>query len=133
MKLYLRTDRYGLIQPDIRPVKESGELYVLYQPFFFEINGKSITITQGFRLDGASVPRALWSVMFPRDGIHRAAACIHDYLYECKGKLPEGIEYTRLEADSAFKELLTMYGVKNWQVLAAYKAVRLFGNSYWKD
>lgn len=112
-----------LKQPDIRPVKENGQLYILMEDFTY--NG--ITVPKGFRYDGATGAKFL----FGKDGIHRAATLLHDYLYEIKGKLPSGAEFNRLYVDKIFKDMLKEYGVKSWHVFLAYAAVRLLGGIYW--
>lgn len=106
-----------LTQPDIRPVQESGQLYELMEDF--EAHG--IVVPKGFRHDGATMSKLL----FQRDGIHRAAALVHDYIYEYK------IGYTRKQADRLFKKMLKEYGVKSPHVFLAYGAVWVFGWMYW--
>lgn len=113
-----------LIQPDIRPVKESKMLYTLVADFTYG----GITVPKGFRHDGASYSQLL----FQRDGIHRAAALIHDYLYDLKGELPEGV-FSREYADKLFKRMLKEYGVKSWHVFIAYKSVYIFGRFFWRS
>lgn len=110
-------------QPDIRPVKESGDLYEVFQDYTYQ----DITVPNGFRYDGATVPRVVWTLIgFLPDGIHRAAALVHDYLYETK-------EFNRVYADKLFLTMLKESGVKSWHANLAYVTVRIFGNLYWKD
>lgn len=129
-------------QPHIIPVKESGDLYVLQEDFTMYL-GKyghhvNVIVRKGFRHDGASVPRWFWSLTgLTRDGMHRAAALIHDYLYTIRGKLNtyDGHPYTmnRKDVDKLFKAMLKDYGIANHRVWIAYRGVRLFGQSYWDD
>lgn len=139
MKIYLTIprDEFGnLAQPDIRPVKESGQLYRAYAPFTITVNGVRITVPEGFTTDGASSPRLAWTLTgFAKDGMHRAAAHIHDYIYECKGSLPcaPGFYFTRETADAIFYEMLKAYGIKNWHAWMAFQAVRAAGGSYWEE
>lgn len=61
--------------------------------YHWKIGGKHfrITIPAGFKYDGASVPRVFWSVTgFLPDGLGRAAALVHDFIYVHKGKMPTG-------------------------------------------
>jgi hypothetical protein len=116
-----------LMQPDIRPQSESGALYRLNDPYVFFLGMEKIVIPTGYRYDGASYA----ALLFQRDGIHRAAALVHDFLYENKGHV-QGVTYNRLAADEAFKRLLKLCGVKNWHVAVAYFAVRAFGWLYWR-
>ena len=128
-----------LSQPDVRPIKESGDLYELYEDYAFKFINKrqllTATIKKGFKYDGASVPRIVWTLAgFLPDGIHRPAALIHDYMYEKEGKIPvDGgeLEYTRKEADKLFFDALRFLGIKSWHARIAYISVRLFGRLYW--
>jgi len=77
-------------QPNIKPIRESGDLYQLVEPYYIDLRpfnvNKRFTIAAGFEYDGATVPRWFWSLSgISRDGIHRAAALVHDYLYSVKG------------------------------------------------
>lgn len=124
-------------QPDIRPVKESGQLYKVFQSynFFVEAGGEKhfFTVPEGFRHDGASVPRLVWTLIgFLPDGAHRGAALAHDYLYENRGSIGD-FEYNREYADKAFLYLLEKSGIKNWHCAVAFRAVRLFGGIYWRE
>ena len=87
----------------------------------------TVAVPAGFRHDGATGAKLL----FQRDGIHRAAALIHDYLYEKKGSL-SGRTLTRKQVDGLFRRMLKIYGVKAWHVTAAYLAVRTAGWMYWR-
>lgn len=127
-------------QPDVRPVKESGELYQLFEDYTFELTQHNtyfkVTIPKDFQYDGASVPRIVWTLIgFLPDGIHRPAALIHDYMYENKGIIKQGdttIFYTRKEADQIFHAILKYVGVKSWHARLAYIAVRALGGFYWR-
>ncbi len=115
-----------LIQPDIRPIKENGDLYRLEESYCYELLGVRLCVPAGFEYDGASYSR----ILFQRDGVHRAACLVHDYLYTMKGEIGP-LVYTRYQADQCFKRLLKEAGVKNLHVFLAYSAVRLFGGVYW--
>jgi len=115
-------------QPDIRPIGESGKLYLLAKDF----TAHGITVPKGFRYDGASVPKIAWLVGLGRDGVHRAASLIHDWLYVNDGEIDEG-SYTRKQADDLFRDMLKEYGVKSWHVFVAYRATRLFGWFWWSE
>lgn len=134
--LSIPRDDFGVkAQPDIRPIKESGQIYRSYEPFTIKVNGREIMVPAGFITDGASSPRLAWTLTgFARDGMHRAAAHIHDWLYENKGILPYGqMNYDRKFADDVFHEMLKAYGIKSWHAWLAYKAVRIAGAAYWRD
>lgn len=139
-----------LKQPLIIPV--SNRLYELAVSYTYEweLEGyprQRLRVPKGFQFDGASVPRPLWSITGIRpDGLHRAAALVHDYLYEYEGKLPPGshtyldtdgewksIDYrwTRKEADRIFCRLLSEGEVGGLKRRLMYYSVRLFGWLFW--
>ncbi len=85
-----------------------------------------ILVKEGFRWDGASVPKILWGLGFKPDGKHRAAALVHDFIYINKGMLPAGSMYssytqikdqiqygsiTRKDADRLFGRMMKEAGV----------------------
>jgi hypothetical protein len=115
-------------QPDIRPIKENGQLYELNEPYAFHIGLDLIVIPKSYTYDGATYGKFL----FQRDGIHRAACLVHDYLYEKRGIIGD-VVYTRYMADNIFKEMLKKAGVKNWHVWVSYTAVRLGGGLFWNE
>lgn len=129
-------------QPDITPIKgQNGRpRYRLNEDYAFSFKGQIFIIKKGFEYDGASVPRFLWSLTGIRpDGLHRAAALIHDFLYD-KARKGQGaalslrgqlIYFSRKEADRQFYEDLVKTGVKNSRAKLMYRAVRLFGWTVW--
>lgn len=127
-------------QPDIRPYKESGQLYRAHAEFRVDIDDISIVIPKGFVTDGASSPRITWSLTgFARDGMHRAAAHVHDWLYFRRGRIPDypatgrTVTYSRAWADAVFYALLKHYGIMSWHASLAYTATRIGGRFYWRD
>jgi len=76
-------------------------------------------VPAGFVFNGASVPRALWSVLDPA-GEAFEAACVHDYLYQTTLRSKE-------YADRAFHDILIAYGVDRAKAYLAYRMVRRFG------
>lgn len=106
-----------------------------------------IFIKAGFKYDGASVPRFVWSITGIRpDGLIRAAALIHDWIYVYEGDLPAGSyqilvddkwvnldgKWTRKNADRIFARIMREAGVKKIRRRAAYRAVRLGGWIAWR-
>ena len=82
-----------------------------------------ITIPEGFVYDGATVPRWLWTLIgMTPDGLHRAAALMHDWMYAHRGFLPSNSyeisldngktweyaygKWTRKATDLLFRKLL---------------------------
>ena len=119
-------------QPDIRPIKEYGDLYCLYEEFYIEHKGYKFLVPKSFKYDGASTPKILWW-FFPRDGLHRAAVLIHDWLYIKKGFITNNQVLSRKKIDIIFYEMLKRYGMKTYKAKLAYWAVRIGGYFAWKN
>ena len=77
-----------------------------------------ITVPEGFVTDLASIPR-VFRLLFPKNGHHRAAAIVHDYL--CRLKL----DFSRVLADKIFHEAMKLQGVPWHRRWPMYAAVRL--------
>jgi hypothetical protein len=106
-----------------------------------------ITVPRGFVCDGASVPRLVWTLSgITPDGLIRAAALVHDYIYRHKGKLPrntygvlrDGVYediseniWTREDADKLFARIMREAGVPKIKRRAAYLGVRTGGWASW--
>lgn len=106
-----------------------------------------IIIPKGYKSDGASVPRLVWTLSgLTPDGLIRAAALIHDFIYDHSGHLPCGsfkyvvngewyscpdIDWTRKEADQLFANIMKECGVSKFQRRVAYLAVRVGGWTGW--
>ncbi|WP_232289498.1 DUF1353 domain-containing protein [Verrucomicrobium spinosum] len=147
-------------QPILIPVRIPGEgsWYRLIRPWRYvwdlpDGTRQCLVVPRGFCLDGASVPRLLWTLTgITPDGLHRAAAVAHDYLYRHAGKLPAGVHrvlspgvgwetagwkdaahvWTREEADRLFARLLRECGVGKRRRRIMYLGVRLGGWMSWK-
>jgi len=136
------------LQPDLRPVKESGRLYRLMEDYSYTLSLRPlqrVKIEQGFQTDGLSAWRFAALIGLGRDGIHRAAVLVHDFLYVRSGRLThEDYEefhngvwcgqykgFSREDADLIFLQMLERAGVKSFHKYVAYYAVRLFGRFYW--
>ena len=125
-------------QPDIRPIAEGR--YRLNETFKVVWQGWRFVIPAGFEHDGASVPRLAWTLSGIRpDGLIRAAALIHDALYQHAGDMPrrwvrpEHRTFTRAEADWVFYEVMAAAGVGWWKRNVAYTAVRVGGWLAWRS
>ena len=136
-------------QPLIIPV--SDKYYRLVEQYVYEwdVNDckNRITIPRGFTYDGASVPRIAWTVSGLRpDGLIRAAALVHDWIYMHKGKLPNGSQkyfdkvrswrdaygfWTRKDTDRLFARIMREAGVSKCKRRMAFRAVRMFGCFAW--
>jgi hypothetical protein len=138
-----------LEQPDLRPITERH--YRLYQDYCYcwytrELRNR-IRIAAGFTSDGASVPRIAWTFAgLTPDGLIRAAALVHDFLYAYSGQLPPGAHqieqqpslwmpvtgrWSRRDADRLFASIMRESGVSRTRRRIAYLAVRAFGGSGW--
>jgi hypothetical protein len=117
-------------QPDFDPISDT--IYDLRMAYSYTtLSGVVIYVPQGFHSDGLSAPRATWTIIgMPPDGLYRAAACIHDFLYATGGGEQN---FTRKQSDDILLEIMTRLGISYFQRKSAYLAVRLFGGSHWKD
>lgn len=119
-------------QPLLVPIQHEGqERYQLVKPWGFSVHGADIDVPVGLVVDGASVPRAVWSFM-PPDGLHRAAAFAHDFAYLHQGHLG-AVTLTREQTDQLFYNLMVEAGVSPRRAGIAYRAVRMFGQSAWNS
>jgi hypothetical protein len=139
-------------QPSLIPIADRGKhRYALERDYSYrwEAEGQLwlIQIPAGFTSDGASVP-FLATVLtgITRDGLHRAAALVHDWLYHHSGDLPEsfqrwnpiseqwhpvGVPWTRKQADKLFANMLEASGVSKIRRRLMYLAVRSCGWLWW--
>lgn len=141
----------SLKQPHNVPVSARGYKLAHDYTYQWKIGRESyrINIPEGFLYDGASVPRLVWTITGLRpDGLLRAAATVHDFLYEHKGYMPKGAyqlwddgmdewvdakkKWSRKSADKMFARLLREAGVSKVKRRMAYKAVRIGGGLYWR-
>lgn len=143
----------SLEQPLLVPIRAPGDdpLYRVVQPWRYqwELPGRAVQrliIPRDFEVDGASVPRLLWTLTgITPDGLHRAAALAHDFLYRYAGHLPAGGHqvrlpggwvdaghlWTREEADRLFARILRECGVGRFRRRLMYLGVRLGGWRAW--
>lgn len=97
-----------------------------------------LTAMAGFTFDLSSVPRPLWFATAPFE-LSIVAPLFHDLLYRYGGKsgrylqLTPEIRYTRSQADDLFKDQMEDEGVGWFRRHSAYRAVRWFGGSSWRD
>ncbi|MBR4674192.1 MAG: DUF1353 domain-containing protein [Victivallales bacterium] len=100
---------------------------LLDEPLEFDFNGTTYTIPAGFKSDGMSVPRFLWSVISPQiDAVTLEPSIIHDFLYSEK-------ICTREEADEWYYEALLKNGYQRIKAKLVYAGIRLFGKSHWAE
>ena len=103
------------------------DVFILLEDVRVEVMGYRITVKAGFDFDGASIPRALWSVFGnPLSGKFRIAALVHDVLYASQVLDKE-------TCDKIFLTLMEIHGVGYLKRIAMYQAVSKFGNVAWKN
>lgn len=137
-----------------RPITISldEKYFVLLQDYTVRLIYKGfdwqITVPRGYKYDGASVPRALWTLsgLYPA-GLILAGATVHDWMYQNRHtpipvkifnttiKQWEEKEYTfsRLEADEIFDYINLLSGVDYEKRKKAFTFVRWFGWVKWNS
>lgn len=143
--------------PNLEPIRlEDGEEgYLLEESWAYtwqvHARMRTIIIPRGFVSDGASVPRIAWTLVgLTPDGLIRAAALLHDFLYRHHGKLPQEslyedhrdgsgwrdisqlALYSRKDADRMFCRVMREAGMDSTKRWLAFWAVRIFGWSIWR-
>jgi hypothetical protein len=105
-------------------IHRGREQHLLLQQFvYFPDAGPPITVPEGFIFDWDSVPRLPLVYMFLKNRT-KAAAAIHDYLYEVK-------PVTRRKADILFLRAMRDEGVKWYYRFPIYAGVRIGGWLGW--
>ena len=105
-------------------LKVHGDDWRLVLPLFYMRSDHTmIVVPSGFVTDLASIPR-VFHPLIPVNGKHRAAAILHDYLYETQ-------TMSRAKADSIFLEAMEACGVRWTQRVVMYSAVRIGGWIAW--
>lgn len=123
------------MQPPL-PSSDDGRIFASYdpgapavwrleRPYSRNTSCGPITVPAGFAWDGASVPRALWSLLPPWGG-YSGAALIHDWLYTVR-------QGHRSDADRVLLELLIEDGVQPEVAMVFWRAVRVFGSDHWNQ
>lgn len=117
--------------PDSIDVRDNGlrgdvRTFRLLAPFTYISSRGPITVPYGFTTDGASIPRAFWSILEPF-GPWFGPAIIHDFLYS-----EHNHRFNRKESDDIFKEAMFNAGLDWPRRECIYRAVRLFSSGYFK-
>lgn len=106
---------------DIRHI--GANTFLILAPLVYENKQFVITVYDGFDYDGASIPKALWSIIgCPMGELYSSAACIHDALYASR-------LLDRKLCDKIFHEAMLSSGVDRALAKKMYLAVRTFGES----
>lgn len=102
------------------------QAYEVTKPLVWEDGEVIIQVNPGFDFDGASIPRALWSVVgSPMTDGYQRAGCLHDALYASE-------YFAREVCDKLFLEAMKSDGVSYIKRTAMYNAVRMFGWTVWR-
>jgi len=99
--------------------------FKLLQPYTYKDKlGRSWTAPAGSVVNGASIPKAIWSwIGGPWSGRYRNAAVIHDWM--CEKKIADSTTAHRI-----FHEALLVNGVSTFHARVMYEAV-LLGGPQW--
>jgi hypothetical protein len=118
---------------EVKAAGSAVQLYEITRDFSYESDklGRTITVPAGLITDFASIPRAAWEFIDPEDPIIAWPSVIHDYLYTCKGTLPDGTKYRRIQADAVLREAMEACGAGSLIRESVYQAVKAFGGSHW--
>ncbi|WP_434118753.1 DUF1353 domain-containing protein [Sinorhizobium meliloti] len=97
-------------------------LFELSNEFSFDDpNGLKWSVPKGAKVDGASIPQSLWSIIGgPFEGAYLKASVIHDYFCETKSR-------TAHDTHRNFYYGMRANGVPGWKAKALYWAVVAYG------
>ena len=103
-----------------------GRVYTVGEHFsYLSRAGKRYQVLDGFRTDGASVPRIAWAYMSPFAGVHVPAVILHDALYATHFG-------DRKFCDGILREALESLGVRSSKAWMVYRSVRMGGSGAWR-
>jgi hypothetical protein len=104
-----------------RPLRDGSRMQ-LVKPFkYVDSQGVSWPVPAGTNVDGASIPRALWTILgAPYTGKYREASVIHDYYCQTRSRHWKAVHRVFLDG-------MTASGVEPIQAKLMYLAVYRFG------
>lgn len=116
-----------LVRPKLSPIPNS-EKWELAESWHVALRGEWFVIPEGYRTDGASIPRFLWRVCgHPFSGVRMIPALVHDALYDDLIPCDD-----RKVADKFYRDGLIEQGFARWKARLEYTALRWFGGSHWR-
>lgn len=123
----------ALSSSEVKALGGGVALYELLEDLVYESDLFGVlTAPAGMLTDFASIPKgALWFINDDSPGI-LFGSVIHDMIYSAQGKLPGGVELSRVQADAVLAEAMKVCGANAGQIFAVHSAVRLGGGSHWK-
>lgn len=104
-------------------LEEGGHrLMKVYQSFtYVDSNGRRWTVPDGVKVDGASIPPALWSIIgSPFEGEYRDASVVHDYFCDKRSRKWQDVH-------NMFYDAMITRGVRKSKAWIMHKAVMEFG------
>ena len=115
----------------IQTVRLSDHLWGVTQDFQSNLLPE-LTVLEGFRFDGSSIPLIYKMVLNNADFGVLEAGCLHDWLYGLGGMVSDDLTLTRKQCDLLYLHELRLYGISHISSGIAYRAVRMFGGSHFK-
>lgn len=101
------------------------DMVLLEDLVFTDSNGRRWIAMRGARINGASIPRFLWSIVgSPYTGFYRRPSVLHDSYYENHLR-------PRHEVDLMFLDAMIADGVDDHSAALIYNAVKDFGGASW--
>lgn len=99
-------------QPSLLPIPWKGKwAYMLAEDWEVDVFGVHFLIPGGVVTDGASIPRAFWTILgLNQDGLHRGAATLHDCLFALCGVFCGAI-WDRQTCNLAYHDLCLRAGM----------------------
>jgi len=105
----------------LRPLPDGVHMETINAIGFWDKKGRQWEVRPGYQTDGASIPRALWSIVgSPYTGKYLPAAIIHDFYCDLRSREWEDVHRVFLEA-------MLANGVDSTQAKIMYYAVYRFG------
>lgn len=104
----------------------SDEMILLETCHFIDSKKQIWIAPTGRRINGASIPRILWTLAgSPYTGNGRRASVFHDCAYEDQYR-------SREETDKMYLEAMLADGTDSEEAYRNYNAVRTFGKGHWR-
>lgn len=122
--MFLQKPFYSV--PDNPTISESWllERELIYHSRLFDL---VIEVPKKFETNLASIP-LFFRRLIPKNGRHRHAATLHDFLYSPIGHEKIKIHsLSRKDRDLIFLEAMEISKVPKWKRISMYQAVRSFG------
>jgi hypothetical protein len=105
----------------LRPLKDGRWMETVLDFGFLEADGLHWTVPPGATVDGASIPRPLWSIMGgPWEGKYREASVVHDWYCSLRTADWQAVHLM-------FYRAMLVSNVSTVRAMVMYAAVRFFG------